>query len=623
MKLEYREVFAKKLTYPELVTPYNVHELRQLILNGPDVHPGANFVELDDGTIRRLLPNNLSQRTAVSKLLLTREKQHSNTALMSTKRVYRHLRTGDYVLFNRQLTITSTKYTSSYVLPAEKILRLHYAQCKSYNAVFDGDEMNIHLPQNELTRVEAAELMITYQHFLVSKDGTPLTGLIQDHVVAVENSIYQFSVFRSDYQQLVYNAIGSNSRRKIRLLPPCIWKPKQLWGEKQVFSLICLSLNKNLFASAKIISTILLYIQPAKEVSLNLNSKSKLSMKSCLSEPNATNIDLMADTYVIIRHGHLLSGLIDKAYCGSTLASVVHCYYELYGKRCAAYLVTAFSKLFTLFLQYYRGFTLGIEDFLLFPPGVSHRRRLINECRVQAGEKALRKTFSLPDNSNEEELIDEFAKAFCTKSFDERISKEMDMNYKTSIDEYQNQIIKKISKGSSVNAMQMSCLLGEQELEGKRPPMMPSSRALPSFRPYEYSSRSDSFLDGSFLSGIRPQEYFFSLYDWTRSMKTCDLIDAAVKTARIGYLQRCLMKHLEGLVINYDLTVRNSDGSVIQFQYGEDGLAVEKCTYLKEVNYPFLVANQPTILRQDEYSCIVDIRGSTKEKPIIKTFKKI
>jgi DNA-directed RNA polymerase I subunit RPA1 len=69
----------------------------------------------------------------------------------------------------------------------------------------------------------------------------------------------------------------------------------------------------------------------------------------------------MADTHVIIRHGHLLSGLIDKAHCGATLASVVHCYYELYGKRCAADLLTAFSKLFTLFLQYYRGFTLGIE----------------------------------------------------------------------------------------------------------------------------------------------------------------------------------------------------------------------------------------------------------------------
>src|SRR5690242_7241307 len=83
------------------------------------------------------------------------------------------------------------------------------------------------------------------------------------------------------------------------------------------------------------------------------------------------------------------------------------------------------------------------------------------------------------------------------------------------------------------------------------------------------------------------------------------------------------MKHLEGLVVNYDLTVRDSDGSVIQFQYGEDGLAVEKCTYLKEAYYPFLVANQTSILRKDEYSRIVDMCGSTKEKPIIKSLKKI
>ncbi|CAF1074092.1 unnamed protein product [Rotaria sp. Silwood1] len=90
------EIFTKKLTYPELFTPHNVHKLHYF---------RANFVELEDGTIRRLLPNNLSQRTAVAKLLLTREKQHSNTSLISTKKVYRHLRTGDYVLVNRQPTL--------------------------------------------------------------------------------------------------------------------------------------------------------------------------------------------------------------------------------------------------------------------------------------------------------------------------------------------------------------------------------------------------------------------------------------------------------------------------------------------------------------------------------------
>ena len=46
------------------------------------------------------------------------------------------------------------------------------------------------------------------------------------------------------------------------------------------------------------------------------------------------------------------------------------------------------------------------------------------------------------------------------------------------------------------------------------------------------------------------------------------LIDTAVKTSRSGYLQRCLIKHLEGVKVNYDLTVRDSDSSVIQVNQG-------------------------------------------------------
>ena len=41
------------------------------------------------------------------------------------------------------------------MLPGEKTLRLHYANCKTYNADFDGDEMNAHFPQGELARSEA------------------------------------------------------------------------------------------------------------------------------------------------------------------------------------------------------------------------------------------------------------------------------------------------------------------------------------------------------------------------------------------------------------------------------------------------------------------------------------
>ncbi|CAF0946490.1 unnamed protein product [Didymodactylos carnosus] len=617
------EVFAKKLTYPETVTPNNVHQLRKLILNGPDFHPGANFVELEDGTIRRLLPNNLSQRQAVAKLLLTKEKQSAQNTIMTRKRVYRHLRNGDFVLVNRQPTLhrPSIQAHMARVLPGEKTLRLHYAQCKSYNADFDGDEMNVHLLQNEVARAEAAHLMIAYNHYLVPKDGTPLTGLIQDHVVSGTSLTFRDRFFeKSDYQQLVFSSIGAYSKRKIRTLPPTILKPKELWTGKQI------------------ISTILLYIQPPNEQSLNLDSKSKLAMKSWPSKSSSQSSyynDLMSDTDVLIRRGHLLSGLIDKAHCGSTLASVVHCYYELYGKKYAADLLSAFSKLFTIFLQYYKGFTLGIEDVLLLSPGLIKRRELIDECRANAGRKALQKTFQTDEDQDDQSLMNKFSDAFCSLNFAKEISKEMDLNYKTSIDEYQNQIIKHCmanlfktfpdnnlqfliqsgAKGSAVNAIQISCLLGQQELEGKRPPLMPSGRTLPSFQPYDFSPRSGGFVDGSFLSGIRPQEYFFHCMAGREG-----LIDTAVKTARIGYLQRCLMKHLEGLVVNYDLTVRDSDGSVIQFQYGEDGLAVDKCTYLKEQYYPFLINNYSSVVKQDELS---HIRKYCYNKKVIKQLKKI
>eukprot|EP00095_Tigriopus_kingsejongensis_P009705 maker-scaffold1466_size39939-snap-gene-0.10 protein:Tk09705 transcript:maker-scaffold1466_size39939-snap-gene-0.10-mRNA-1 annotation:"GH20789" len=149
------------------------------------------------------------------------------------------------------------------------------------------------------------------------------------------------------------------------------------------------------------------------------------------------------------------------------------------------------------------------------------------------------------------------------------------------------------AKGSTVNTMQISCLLGQIELEGKRPPIMISGKSLPSFRPYDTQPRAGGFIDGRFMSGIRPQEFFFHCMAGREG-----LIDTAVKTSRSGYLQRCLIKLLEGLVVNYDMTVRDSDGSVIQFQYGEDSLDVCKAQYLVPEQLDFLVNNKKSILDQ-------------------------
>jgi len=165
------EVFAKNLTYREPVTPFNVDMLRDMVMNGPESHPGANAVEMEDGTVRYLQANNPVQREAVAKMLLS-----AGDGENKGKFVHRHLVTGDAMLLNRQPTLHKPSIMShrARVLKSEKVMRLHYAICKSYNADFDGDEMNAHFPQNEVARSEAYNVVNVCKQFLVPKDGTPL-----------------------------------------------------------------------------------------------------------------------------------------------------------------------------------------------------------------------------------------------------------------------------------------------------------------------------------------------------------------------------------------------------------------------------------------------------------------
>ena len=97
-----------------------------------------------------------------------------------------------------------------------------------------------------------------------------------------------------------------------------------------------------------------------------------------------------------------------------------------------------------------------------------------------------------------------------------------------------------------------------------------------------------------------------------------------------GYLQRCLIKHLEGLTISYDRTVRDHDQSVIQFQYGEDGVDVAKSPYLKPPQFKFILDNFDTYKRKlwgkrgtPKISTEVEVRQSALEKTINRMVKKV
>lgn len=557
----------------------------------------ACFIENGIGQKIMISPTNETQRETLAKTLLT-----PTESRQGIKIVHRHLHNGDVLLLNRQPTLhkPSIMAHKARILKGEKTFRLHYSNCKSYNADFDGDEMNAHFAQNELGRSEAYNLVNVANQYLVPKDGTPLGGLIQDHIISGVKLMLRGKFFnRHDYQQYVFQGLSKKSG-KIQLLPPTILKPIPLWSGKQV------------------VSTIIRNLIPEDVPAINLTATAKINAKAWQSQEEREWIaggtplegNSMTEAEVIIRHGELLCGILDKNHYGATPYGLVHSMYELYGGNCSSNVLSAFSKLFTYYLQR-EGFTLGVKDIIVLHKADKKRAKIIKKCR-KSGRGAALGALELDLDTPDEVLVQKMDEAYTNNPKFRTI---IDRKYKQVLDSFTNDINKTCiptglvskfpennlqlmvqsgAKGSTVNTMQISALLGQIELEGKRPPLMISRKSLPSFPSFETSPRSGGFIDGRFLSGIRPQEFFFHCMAGREG-----LIDTAVKTSRSGYLQRCLIKHLEGLNVNYDMTVRDSDNSVVQFMYGEDGMDISKAQFFKTKTLEFLNANRDAIVNEE------------------------
>ncbi|KAF8897740.1 hypothetical protein BD779DRAFT_1608262 [Infundibulicybe gibba] len=574
-------VFARKLTFPEPVTPANFHEMRQRVIAGPRGYPGATIVEYEDGHQLSLDKLTVEQRTAIANQLLT--PQEGDAHKPGGADLYRHLRDGDILILNRQPTLhkPSMMAHKARVLQGEKTIRMHYANCNSYNGNLI--EMNIHFPQNQVARAEAMMIANTDNQYLVPTSGNPLRGLIQDHVVAGVWMTSQDTFFsREEYFQLLYGALrpedDSHLNSRLVTLPPTIWRPKPLWTGKQV------------------ISTILKNITPDHLDGLNLNAKTKVP-------GHLWGGDSQEDKVIFV-DGELLCGVLDKAAFGATDYGLVHSVYELYGAGTAGRLLGVLSRLFTKFLQH-RAFTCRMDDLALTPAGNARRAELLDKGKELGTEGAIENFPSLSSTPTGEMRAALTALLQDVLRDDSKMAG-LDMTVKTKLSKLTSSISDACmpggllrpfphnhmqtmtlsgAKGTAVNARQISCALGQQELEGRRVPVMVSGKTLPSFRAFETRAMAGGYVASRFLTGIKPQEFYFHCMAGREG-----LIDTAVKTSRSGYLQRCLIKHLEGIRVHYDHTVRGSDASVYQFQYGGDALDVTKQKHLYE--FDFIAQNE-------------------------------
>eukprot|EP00727_Mastigamoeba_balamuthi_P002925 m51a1_g1263 putative DNA-directed RNA polymerase (1659) ;mRNA; f:56514-62305 len=583
--------FGMKLCYPEAVNPLNYEHLKQCVINGADTYPGANFIEDEEGFLIDLRLRDSESREALANSLL----RVSEKASRKYKIVYRHVRDGDMALVNRQPTLHKPGIMAHEirVLNAEKTIRMHYTNCSTYNADFDGDEMNIHVPQGEMPRAEASMIAFTDEQYIVPKSGDPLRGLIQDSVITGVLLTKKDTFFtKKQFQQLLFACLFDvNNRHPIVTPQPAIWRPQMLWTGKQLIGAVLdqITVGKpplSMESGTKVAGGLwgrggYHFTKPLKK-----GEKPK-DMQEIWSGAN--------ESIVVVNRNQLLAGVLDKSAFGATAFGLVHSCYELYGSRTAGQLLTTMCRLFVSYMQCFRGFTCGMDDLVLKPDAERNRRLILTAANEQAREKAI--DFLTHGNTDP----DAIQRALVTARASADVTAQLDRTVKTAVNTFTSKVIDQClpdgtikpfpwnnmglmtgsgARGSNVNFSQISCLLGQQELEGKRVPMMVSGKTLPSFRAHDTSARAGGFVMDRFLTGVRPQEFYFHCMAGREG-----LIDTAVKTSRSGYLQRCVIKLLESLKVHYDYTVRDGDGSVVQFAYGDDAIDVTRTGFLTRFKF--------------------------------------
>ena len=511
---------ALNLTFPETVTPYNLEKLTRLVENGPHPPPGetgAKYIIREDG----------------QRLDLRYLKKSSDRHLEYGYKVERHLQNGDVVLFNRQPSLHKMSIMGHRVkIMPYSTFRLNLAVTSPYNADFDGDEMNMHVPQTLETRAETIELMMVPKMIVSPQANKPVIGIVQDSLLGMRIMTKRDSFLT---KELLMNLLMWIEHWDGKVPTPAVLKPVPLWTGKQVFSLI---------------------IPPG----INYERKSGW-------HPDADQKDMSpGDTQVKIENGELLTGTLCKKSLGSSAGGLVHVIWMDHGPNQARLFLNHVQTVACYWLLQH-GFTVGIGDTVADEATMLEINNIISLAK--------REVQDLIDDAQNGKLEPQPGRTL-VETFEAKVNASLNKardragkNAQASISDLNNVkvMVTGGSKGSFINISQMTACVGQQNVEGKRIPFGFVNRTLPHFTKDDQGPESRGFVENSYLRGLTPQEFFFHAMGGREG-----LIDTAIKTASTGYIQRRLIKAMEDIMLRYDGTIRNSMGDVIQFLYGEDGM---------------------------------------------------
>jgi DNA-directed RNA polymerase II subunit RPB1 len=495
---------AMNITYPVVVNKRNKKYLTTLILNGPDKYPGAKILEKKAGD-------------SISLRYTDRE----NIDIEYGDIVHRHLLDGDAILFNRQPTLHRMSMMCHLVkvLHVGATFRLNVAVTKPYNADFDGDEMNLHGPQDDESAAELRLLAAVPRQIISPASNKSIVGIFQDSLLG------SFRLTRPDINFDMRNAM-------------------------------------NLLMSVRNIDT-QLFENPKKKIS-------SFELLSQILPPMSTNFkngqDTTVNNIIQIRAGKFIKGQLDKAALGSGSNGLIQSIFNDFGHKASAKFIDNLQNIVTDYMKQ-SSYSVGISDLIADA-----------ETNKKIADAILKKKIIVADLINETHIgsFENNTGKSNELEFETRVNTQLTAALneagkigRTSLSKDNRFVImvSSGSKGANINIAQMISCLGQQNVDGKRIPYGFENRTLPHYTKFDDSPEARGFVESSFIQGLTPEELFFHAMGGR-----VGLIDTAVKTSQTGYIQRRLIKSLEDLKFTYDGTVRNNKNKIIQFSYGDDNI---------------------------------------------------
>jgi len=522
---------CKNLTYAEKVNKYNKDYLTKLVRNGYHKYPGAKSIK----------------RKGDGKLISLSVIDTKNIELMNGDIVNRHLIKGDIVLFNRQPSLHKMSMMQHEVVPLPyKTFRLNVSVTTPYNADFDGDEMNMHVPQSEQSRIELAELASVPSQIITPAQHKPIISLVQDTCVgSYLFTRYDNYLTRDEIMDIMIDIPSFNGE----LPEPEIKKgqtPENLPDYFPTYKYDCTPLKKDMWSGRQIFSLVI------PNINLVKSNKSYSNDESFMNK-------------VVIKKGKVINGVFDKNILGASEQGLIHIIFNQYGSKRTQQFLDDIQNIVTNWVLK-SGFSVGIGDLVPDMGSTEKMEAIVNEKNRDVIEKISHVHKGILDNTSGKTVKEEFEiQVLSTLNKVTTDTGKVALKHLNSSNRMMNMVISG-SKGSDINMGQMIACVGQQAVDGKRIPYGFTDRTLPHFHKYDDGASARGFVESSFMKGLNPTEFYFHAMGGREG-----LIDTAVKTSETGYIQRKLIKGMEDARIAADHTVRNANGVILQFMYGEDG----------------------------------------------------